>query len=173
MDLYFVFSSLDTLLANREFKQQIIQYIWGLYDYKIIPIEHIDNNDYIIGKITSMDKLPEVYNFICYLMNIVNNTIDTIYNKDNDIICIHNLYIILNSEYKNNFISFLKGVLYDKIEHWGEFEKNENCYIIGRLIDIKYEPVFKRVNYMIMRQQSHSEPQIDHNGMHTESIENR
>jgi hypothetical protein len=49
-------------------------------------------------------------------------------------------------------MSFLKGCLYDKIENWGEFEKNENCYIIGRLIDIKYETVFKRANYMIMRQ---------------------
>jgi hypothetical protein len=166
MDLYFVFSSLDTILNNKELKQQLIQYIWGLFDYKMIPIEDIDNNDFIMGKIISMIK-PELYNFICYLMAIVNNTLDTIYNKDNDIICIHHLYIILNSEYKNNFVSFLKGYLYDKIENWGEFEKNENCYIIGRLIDMKYEPIFKRANYMIMGKSS------DAGAMHTEYIENR
>ena len=149
MDLYFVFSSLDAILSHKELKHQLIQYLWGLFDYKMIPIDDSDNNDFIIGKITSMLK-SELYDFICYLMIIINNTLDTICNQNSEIICIHNLYIILNSHYKNNFISFLKSYLHDKIDNWGEFEKNENCYIIGRLIDMKYEPVFRRASYMLI-----------------------
>jgi hypothetical protein len=136
-------SNLDKILSNSEYGGKLLSFCCGL---------NRDNNYfkstnkyYIIGKLCESMK-PEIENYLNYLLMVVNNQISAKFHHE--ILNIHNINVILNSEHKESFISFLCGS-FENRDDWIESEQFGNEYIMGLVIGLNSAIVFTFCRHLL------------------------